>query len=89
MEAQRRKGKDSQLLVAELRRLDTQGPVSPSQSSGSHGHWLSPLSLWEPGTDIKACLQHPTPATPQETTKLGATTHPPPAACSGLSDECL
>ena len=47
MEAQRRKGKDSQLLVAELRRLDTQAPVSPSQSSGSHGHWLSPLSLWE------------------------------------------
>ena len=63
-EAQRRKGKDSQLLVTELRRPDTQAPVSSRQSPGSHGHWLSPLSLWEPGIDIKACLQHPTPASP-------------------------
>lgn len=57
-------GKESQLLVTELRRPDTQPPVSSSQSPGSHGHWLSPPSIWEAGTDIKACLQHPTPATP-------------------------
>ena len=70
-------GKESQLLVTELRLPDTQAPVSSSQSPGSHGYWLSSPSIWEAGTDIKACLQHPTPATPTPTW-LGPR-HPEPA----------
>lgn len=82
MEAQRRRRTEkSQLVVTELRPPDTQSPAFSSQSPGSHGLCLSPLQptplWWVQGTDIKACLQYPTPPHPIPTWR-GAR-HPEPA----------
>lgn len=68
MEAQRRRRTEkSQLVVTEFRPPDTHSAFS-SQSPGSHGLCLSRLQpaplWWVQGTDIKACLQYPTPPHP-------------------------